>query len=60
MEKRLSDGIKTLEMKIAELDALLSRPEVAADYERISELYQQKEAAETELDTLMEQYLALE
>ena len=52
--------MKALEERIAELDALLNTPDAASDYQKISDAFHEKEAAEAELETVMEQYFTLE
>ena len=61
--RKQKNRMKKLEEEIAEVEALIERlgeelgsPEVASDYERASELYKEKEAAEGRLLELYEEY----
>ena len=59
-KEKLAARMKALEERIAELDALLNTPDAASDYQKISDAFHEKEAAEAELETVMEQYFTLE
>ncbi len=58
--KRAEERLGTLERENAETEAALADPQNSSDYEKLSELYERKQNAESEMLSLMERIEALE